>query len=214
MGDLFAAACILPADAYLPGLNDSKHMSEATRDQLAIEIKKIAVAYSINSVNAPTIDRAGLNPSNRWAMETSAVLASVVLGGAPQIKHHQAVRGKLHWITEIHDKSDVEWMSSISVSVVDQSPGFKYNPHLMMSKADATSLAVAAASVLAKTARDSSVYLLDEMYPMYKWRDSKGYINADHKAAVLKHGLVPGIHRESYRVEGVNKPRQISMFDF
>ncbi|MFK5019464.1 ribonuclease HII, partial [Klebsiella pneumoniae] len=78
--------------------------------------------------------------------------------------------------------------------------------------ADATSLCVAAASILAKTYRDALMVQLAKDFPGYGWDENKGYINDDHKAGVLKLGLTK-LHRHSYKVSGVTAPKQVSFND-
>jgi len=61
-------------------------------------------------------------------------------------------------------------------------------PVLAITKGDSTSLAVAAASVLAKVARDRIMELLDEEYPAYGFARHKGYGTARHLAALRENG--------------------------
>lgn len=61
-------------------------------------------------------------------------------------------------------------------------------PTESVTKADAKSLAVAAASILAKTTRDAYMENLHLDYPMYQFQKNAGYGTADHLAALEKHG--------------------------
>jgi ribonuclease HII len=62
---------------------------------------------------------------------------------------------------------------------------------------DALSLTIAAASILAKTARDRLLVELDAQYPGYGFAQHKGYPTAEHFAALKRLGACP-IHRRSY----------------
>jgi ribonuclease HII len=62
---------------------------------------------------------------------------------------------------------------------------------------DARSVSIAAASILAKVARDEIMAALDDLYPQYGWAQNKGYATADHLDALRRHGPTP-IHRFSY----------------
>ena len=62
---------------------------------------------------------------------------------------------------------------------------------------DAISPSIAAASILAKVARDRVCYRLDEEYPMYGIRKNKGYGTKDHMEALRQHGPAP-IHRKKF----------------
>jgi len=67
-------------------------------------------------------------------------------------------------------------------------------------KGDMRSLSIAAASVLAKTARDAKMRELDETYPAYGFAQNKGYGTRQHREAIQKQGKSP-IHRQSFTVK-------------
>ena len=66
-------------------------------------------------------------------------------------------------------------------------------------KGESRSLSIAAASVLAKTARDALMRELDEEYAAYGFGRHKGYGTPLHQQAIREHGLCPA-HRKSYRI--------------
>lgn len=70
-------------------------------------------------------------------------------------------------------------------------------PQTALIKGDARSLSIAAASVLAKTARDAFMTELDQTYPCYGFARHKGYGTAAHCAALSQHGPCPA-HRFSF----------------
>jgi ribonuclease HII len=76
-------------------------------------------------------------------------------------------------------------------------PGCK-QPQTAIVKGDARSLSIAAASVLAKTARDQLLCELDEIYPGYGFGAHKGYCTPSHLHALETLGPCP-IHRKSFR---------------
>ena len=84
--------------------------------------------------------------------------------------------------------------------VIDQGPKNSLNPQLMIPKADSTSLAVAAASIIAKVHHDRVLEKLHNEYPEYDLISNKGYITAKHKEAVVKYGL-QHFHRKSYTLK-------------
>jgi ribonuclease HII len=71
-------------------------------------------------------------------------------------------------------------------------------PQLSLPKGDCRSLSIAAASVLAKTARDAHMRKLDVQYTGYGFARHKGYGTAQHRAALAALGPSP-VHRYSYR---------------
>jgi ribonuclease HII len=73
------------------------------------------------------------------------------------------------------------------------------NPHLALPKGERLSLSIAAASVLAKTARDSLMCDLDQKYPGYGFARHKGYGTAQHRAALTRLGPC-ALHRRSFAI--------------
>lgn len=73
-------------------------------------------------------------------------------------------------------------------------------PFKTVVKGDATYLSIAAASILAKCYRDELMERLHEEYPMYGWKDNKGYPTPYHQEAVLKYGNSP-YHRRSFQLK-------------
>lgn len=71
-------------------------------------------------------------------------------------------------------------------------------PTTSIIKGDAKSISIAAASVIAKVTRDSMLYELDEKYPMYGFKNHKGYPTKGHLQAIQKYGLIEG-YRKSYK---------------
>lgn len=64
-------------------------------------------------------------------------------------------------------------------------------------KGDSKVAEIAAASILAKTARDEEMRRLDVLYPQYRFAVHKGYPTAEHMRLLAEHGVSP-VHRRSY----------------
>ena len=79
-------------------------------------------------------------------------------------------------------------------------------PHQTIVKGDSKYLSIAAASILAKTARDNYMNNIHEEYPMYNWKKNKGYPTKEHRAAIEKYGITK-YHRKSFRL----LPNQLSL---
>jgi ribonuclease HII len=76
-------------------------------------------------------------------------------------------------------------------------------PQRNLVRGDQRSATVAAASIIAKVARDRMMADADREYPQYGFGRHKGYPTADHRAALLAHGPCP-LHRRSFA--GVAQP--------
>lgn len=70
-------------------------------------------------------------------------------------------------------------------------------PFKTIIKGDSKYLSIAAASILAKTARDEYMNKLNEEFPFYNWSKNKGYPTFEHREAIKKFGLSP-YHRKSF----------------
>ncbi|MFV1451218.1 ribonuclease HII [Maribacter sp. HS] len=97
-----------------------------------------------------------------------------------------------------------------AISKLSQTPshiivdGNKFKPykkisHTCIVKGDSKYLSIAAASVLAKTARDAYMLKLHEEYPMYNWKKNKGYPTKEHREAIKKYGITK-YHRTSFKL--------------
>lgn len=81
---------------------------------------------------------------------------------------------------------------------------YKEIPYSCIIKGDSKYTSIAAASVLAKTARDAYMLQLHEEYPMYNWRKNKGYPTKEHRAAIEKYGPTK-YHRMSFKLLADNQ---------
>lgn len=78
--------------------------------------------------------------------------------------------------------------------------------HDCIIKGDAKYMSIAAASILAKTYRDEVMNVLHEEFPMYNWKQNKGYPTKEHRAAIRKYGITK-YHRKSFK----QLPKQLKL---
>ena len=171
-GSVVAAAVVLPnpLPACLYTLNDSKKLSESIRDQLEEPIRQYAVAYGVAFSDAAEIDRINILEATRKAMGRAIEMASKQLGRNPSML---LVDGHLTL------------------------PGYAGEQWPLV-KGDGRSFNIAAASVLAKVARDRFMTEMDTKYPVYGFVRHKGYGTRDHRRAIEIHGQCP-LHRKSFK---------------
>ena len=79
-------------------------------------------------------------------------------------------------------------------------------PYTTIIKGDSKFMSIAAASVLAKTYRDAYMDKIHEEFPMYNWKQNKGYPTKEHREAIRIHGITK-YHRMSFRL----LPEQLSL---
>lgn len=163
-GPVFAAAVILDPAKPIDGLRDSKKLTEAKRDMLALQIKSDALAWSIAQCSEAEIDALNILQATMLAMR-------------------RAIEG-LHIAPTLAliDGNRCPIMSIRSEAIV---------------KGDDKVLAISAASILAKTARDAALVILHQQYPHYAFDQHKGYPTALHIERLQMHGVSP-VHRRSY----------------
>ncbi len=76
---------------------------------------------------------------------------------------------------------------------------FRQIPHECMIEGDGKYLNIAAASILAKTHRDEFMMKIHEEYPMYNWKQNKGYGTVEHREAIKEYGITK-YHRKSFKL--------------
>lgn len=81
---------------------------------------------------------------------------------------------------------------------------FKEIPHTCIIKGDAKYAHIAAASILAKTHRDTYMKQAHDQYPTYDWINNKGYPTKKHREAIAKYGITP-LHRRTFNLLGTQK---------
>ena len=72
-------------------------------------------------------------------------------------------------------------------------------PYSTIVKGDSKYMSIAAASILAKTYRDDYMNKIHEEFPMYNWKQNKGYPTKEHREAIRKYGLTK-YHRLTFRL--------------
>lgn len=173
-GPVTVGVVLLRPDVGEPpsGVRDSKLLSESRRTVLRPLVASWAPEHGVGHATAQEIDDLGLVT----ALRTAALRA---LDCLPQAPAAVLLDGS-------HD-----WLST---------PAAPYVVHTRV-KADRDCAAVAAASILAKTARDELIVSMPEA-SVYGFASNKGYLTAAHLEALRVHGP-SGAHRRSWRVPGV-----------
>lgn len=186
-GPVFAAAVILPDGFRHPLLNDSKQMSEKDRDRLRPIIEREAVAYSVQSVGPEEIDAINILNASIAGMQKAVMDLAV----KPE-----------YLLIDGNRFRSFSFIASISGQSVEKAAAFDSIPYSCIVKGDARFASIAAASVLAKTARDECMRRLALEYPEYGWDRNMGYPTKGHIEAIRKYGLTP-YHRRSFRPKGL-----------
>ena len=164
-------------------INDSKQISEKTRERLTVFIKNNACSYSICSVKPAVIDKINILNASILSMQ-KAIL---------KLNHIPS-----YIIVDGNRFSAVSPLQSLK-QINAQEGIFKGIPYTTIIKGDSLFLSIAAASILAKTYRDAYMTKIHNEYPMYNWKKNKGYPTKEHRAAILKYGTTK-YHRMSFNL--------------
>ena len=181
VGGVYAGAVSVPlalAEKLLTNewsaINDSKKLSEKKRFALAEVIKSTpGCIWAIASASPQEIDRLNILNATHLAMRRAAEEVE---------KKGEGGQTRLH--------------STFSI-LVDGLPVRTLPNSTNVIKGDAKSLFIAAASILAKTARDEDCFRLEREYPGYGFAKHKGYPTPEHLKALAKLGPCPE-HRRSF----------------
>lgn len=182
-GPVFAAAVILPCDFRHPLLNDSKQMTAKARETLRPVIEKEALAYSVIAVQPDEIDC--INILNASIAGMQRAVASLAI--KPE-----------YLLIDGNRFRTFSFIASLCGTIAPE--GYDNIPYSCIVKGDSLFAPIAAASVLAKTYRDSYMENIAEEYPEYGWDRNMGYPTREHIEAIRKYGLTP-YHRKSFHLK-------------
>lgn len=167
-GPVYAAAVMFPFGADIPGLNDSKQLTEKKREALFPVIQDAALAWGIASVPAQEIDSSDILSARIKAMDLA--IAQLAFPADFALIDGNRDKGRTAAITV---------------------------PHACVVKGDSLSASIAAASILAKVSRDRHMLEMDQLYPQYGFAQHKGYGTKSHYGAITRFGPSP-IHRLTF----------------
>jgi ribonuclease HII len=168
MGPVVAACVVFSEETLIPGLDDSKKLSEKKREKLYSEIVEKCAAFGIGIVDEKTVDEINILNATKRAM-AEAVDAMERDGGF---------------------KADYLLIDAVRLDAcdVEQEP---------IIKGDQKSSSIAAASILAKVTRDRMMAPIHEEFPEYGFIKHKGYGTKAHVEAIRKYGPCP-YHRMTF----------------
>lgn len=146
-------------------INDSKLLSSNRRQTLAEFIKKIALSYHIAGISVEDINKIGVGRAGKIGMEYASRRA------ISKLKDAQA---EFHILTDAFEIDRNEFPN--------QTP---------LVRGDRLSITIAAASILAKVARDQHMIELSTLYPGYEWEKNKGYGTLFHRKKLIESGPTP-----------------------
>ena len=161
--------------ARVPGLDDSKELSSDERAELVVVIQGAARAIGVSFVGPRRIDAVNIRQASLLAMRRAILRAARRLSRTATPETGACL---------------------VLVDGLDTVPGIDW-PQQALIAGDGRSLAIAAASVVAKTVRDGFMTRLALDYPDYGFERNKGYGTPEHLDALISRGPCTW-HRYSY----------------
>lgn len=171
LGPLYAAAVILDPARPIRGLDDSKKLTPEERLQLAGQIREKALAFQVVAVEALEVDNLNVYEASRQAM--------------------------IRALQDLDPVPDFVLTDAMPLSDRARAENFLI-PFRAVIHGDARSVSIAAASILAKVARDARLEELDRLYPQYSLAKNKGYGTAEHLESLARYGPCPE-HRKTFQ---------------
>ena len=171
-GPVVTACVVLPEDFDVLGVDDSKKLSLKKREELYDQIMDKALAVGIGMCDNTVIDEINILEATKRAMAES-------IGKADKMLKKRDLRSLDHVLI------DAVKLTGISQSQTN------------IIKGDATSLSIAAASIVAKVTRDRMMMAYAEEYPWYGFESNMGYGTKKHYEGIEAHGITP-IHRRTF----------------
>lgn len=179
-GPVVAAAVVMPQTlrrGWQRLIRDSKTLSPLQRERADAFIREHAVRVAIGEVDAATIDQLNIHHASLKAMGRAVEGVCGMVEGTAMV----LVDGRFV-IPDLHVRNSVSYISVRQEAIVD---------------GDAKSIAIAAASIIAKVHRDALMTMLETQFPAYGFAQHKGYATPQHRAAILAHGMTSQ-HRRSF----------------
>lgn len=162
-GPVFAACVYIPAEKrnhpVWRDVNDSKKLSHDKREIL-FEIIQQQSCFGIYSCSTEDIEKLNILHASLMAMKNAYETMCATFNITPTLA--------------LIDGNKTPLLNIKAQAVV---------------KGDSKSISIAAASILAKVARDRAMQCLHESFPMYSWHKNAGYGTAEHMAAIAQHGI-------------------------
>lgn len=155
------------------GINDSKQLTERQRVLVTPVIYKHSFLSAVAFSQVKFINKYGIVAAFRQAARKAVA----------------EVMGKLRTEKSLFLLTDAFKIPYLK--------GVSQKKQLNIIKGDAKCLSIAAASIIAKVARDRYMARLSQRYSLYQWQNNKGYGTRDHIQALSRYGICPE-HRAQF----------------
>ena len=186
-GPVTAAVVILKDSFQNTLLNDSKKLTEKSRDSLKSIIENEALTFSVTHLYPDEIDEINILNASMKAMQECVLKLNkipeyIIIDGNRMLN---AKLGLKCTVGKVFSSKEIQLLKSV--------------PNSSIIKGDSKYMSIAAASILAKTYRDEYMNKIHEEFPMYNWKKNKGYPTKEHREAIRIYGPTK-YHRMSFKL--------------
>ncbi len=176
-------------------LNDSKKLSVNTREKLKQIIEKVAISFAVVHISPQKIDEINILQASIFGMQQAVLKLNckpdhVIVDGNRFNSGNFLSKNNRNLFFDYNGIAENENFCVIKNKI----------QYTTIIKGDEKFQSIAAASILAKTYRDLYMDKVDKEFPMYNWKQNKGYPTREHKLAIQKYGLTK-YHRITFRSE-------------
>jgi len=180
-GPVVAAAVLIPETDYhwvdfswVKEIKDSKKLSAKKRESLAKLVQKDCVWC--------------IREETSWHIDEGNILKSTLSAMGKAVNELCRIKAP---------GMGIGWVDMILVDGNQKIPGIT-EPQTTIISGDNLFPQIAAASIIAKVYRDQQMKDMHELFPVYGWDRNKGYGTAEHREAIMTHGITP-LHRVTFR---------------
>lgn len=195
-GPVSVGAVVLDPDAVPAGLADSKLLPPATRERLDVAVRGAALGHAVGHATNEEIDAIGLSAALRLAARRALSALAMALPRPPDVV---LVDGPVDLVTGVAPGGS-------------EHPAPSAAPEAMLEivpvvGGDRRSVSIAAASIVAKVARDAMLVAAEQDHAGYAFAANKGYPSPAHRRALAELGPC-ALHRHSWRpIAALGAPR-------
>lgn len=178
-GPVVAAAMVLPLNSRIGLVRDSKLLSAAQRERVVVQLAACGARWAIGSASVEEIDRWNIRQATYLAMRRAVEAVIAAWTNAPGARSPFVL-------------VDAWTIPNLSI------------PQCGIVRGDRTCKTIAAASIVAKVARDRHMLELDAQYPEYHFARHKGYGTEEHRKRIKMYGR-SSLHRATFCILGIDK---------
>lgn len=180
------------------GIHDSKQLSAQSRQDVTDRVRSWATAAAVGSTSPGELDEIGMTMALNLAGRRAMIDMLTAWQGAFPARTMVLLDGRHDWLSTP--------LTLDCLGIFADCADLELPPVRTVIKGDGSVPVIAAASIVAKVARDETMIALAEDHPHYGWESNVGYGTAKHREGIAEFGP-SSHHRRSFRLHAVSEGR-------